>query len=215
MGNFENSANYSRKGLELLQTRPNSRWRVPTMLWALYQDYEGAGRYDEALLWVDSLPEYILQTFIKSLILMQLGRYADAEVLLLKGLGTYWFSQIHYISWYGVLVDCAMQMSDSQKAWAYVQRGLQYGDDAYYAWGAIDMLLSALQLLMAEGHHLPAAKLASFIVHHPASSGAARGQASEYRATLESYLSADDFAAAWERGQQLDLGEVITEYMER
>jgi hypothetical protein len=42
-----------------------------------------------------------------------------------------------------------------------------------------------------------------------------RANAAKYQATLKASLSGEEFSAAWQRGQDLDLGDLITDLMER
>jgi hypothetical protein len=42
-----------------------------------------------------------------------------------------------------------------------------------------------------------------------------RARSARYEDALRADLSPEDFAAAWESGQQLDLGDLLTDLMER
>ncbi|MBK8021653.1 MAG: hypothetical protein IPK19_09525 [Chloroflexi bacterium] len=55
----------------------------------------------------------------------------------------------------------------------------------------------------------------SLIAHHPGTMESTRAQAEPVEARLRSSLSADDFALAWKRGQHIELGDLLTELMER
>ena len=72
-----------------------------------------------------------------------------------------------------------------------------------------------MQLLIAEQQYRLATELSALILHHPASIASARAWAATFEDILKANLSFDEFEAAWERGKQLDLGDVITKYMER
>jgi hypothetical protein len=55
----------------------------------------------------------------------------------------------------------------------------------------------------------------SLIVHHPHTMESTRADAAKHEDVLKANLPAEEFTAAWERGQSLDLGDLISELMER
>jgi hypothetical protein len=150
-----------------------------------------------------------------SAVLLEVGEYEQAEEQLLFAINNYHFHRIENLQTYSSLIIWSTHAGNIEKAWSYVQRGLQYADDGAYAWGTFDVLTATMILLIAEKNYRPATELLSLILQHPANTESNRVQTSTHQDTLIANLSPDEFDAAWEHGKQLDLGEVITEYMER
>jgi pentatricopeptide repeat protein len=214
MNKLEESTSYLVRGFELAQKTADSKWLV-TYRRYMSQDYIVSGRYEEARRLVELLPEYKYQSFTMNAFLQEAGEYAQSEELLLQAINKYHFHRIDYLQTHSILISCATRAGNTEKAWRYVQRGLQYGDDAAYAWGTFWVLSETLLLLIAEQQYRPATELLSFMLHHPANTEGQRAYASTQIDTLKTNLPIDEFEAAWECGKQLDLGDVITEYMER
>ena len=214
MNREQESLDELERGFKLARQHPDSKWRIQIDThWGYYLAQRRS--LEEALQWLNSLPEYTWQMFIKAYMLQQHGRYAEAEALLLKALDVYWMSPIHYAAFYASLVNSAIGIRDFDKAWRYIQRGLHYVADASLAWGALAVVTRAMQLFIAEGQYQPAAELLALVLNHPAATGEVIAEASKFEDAIKSKLSAEEFAAAWEQGQQLDLGDVITDLMER
>ena len=91
---------------------------------------------------------------------------------------------------------------------------LQYVDDTAYAWLALECLQHALALFISEQQYLMAVEVLSLILHHPDTMDITRARSARYEDALRADLSPEDFAAAWESGQQLDLGDLLTDLME-
>jgi predicted ATPase/DNA-binding CsgD family transcriptional regulator len=201
---------YADKGYELAQNTADPKW-IPPMTVAKYFDKDD----EEAQRALDALPDYKFRITMTVPQLHQRGKFAEAEALMLDGMNKYHLHRIEYILWYINLVDGAKQTNDYKKAWRYVQHGLQYGDEGAYVWGTFMMLSEALALHLAEEQYVAATELLAFMLHHPANVEWIQATIADYETILKVNLSADEFEAAWERGKQLDLGDVITEYMER
>ncbi len=137
------------------------------------------------------------------------------RAVLLDGLNKYPFHQIGYMTVYHTLTKCAIQMDDNAKAWAYIQRGLHYGDDNAYAWGTINLITPTIELLIIENQHAYATEILSLMIHHPATTEGIKASVSTQIETLKTHLNLSEFEAAWERGKQLDLGNVITDLLEK
>jgi hypothetical protein len=70
-------------------------------------------------------------------------------------------------------------------------------------------------LFISEQQYSMALEVLSLILHHPDTMDNTRAKAAKYEDVLRVNLSAQDFSAAWENGQQLDLGDLLTDLMER
>jgi tetratricopeptide (TPR) repeat protein len=214
MNKHEESMGYAEKGFELAQKTANSKWLVP-FCHRMCQVYWDRGRFEEARRWAEALPAYSLRSTLMGGILKELGDYEQAEKYLLDAINNYHNHRINYLQIYSTLIVWTVEAGNTEKAWHYVQRGLQYGDDAAYAWGVLYILNATLRLLIVEHQYQYATELLSLILHHPATIETIRAWAAPFEDTLKANLSIEEFETAWERGQQLDLGDVITEYMER
>jgi predicted ATPase/DNA-binding CsgD family transcriptional regulator len=214
IGKSQASRDYTEKGFELVQKSADSKWLVPFCA-MMSQNYLELGGHEEAQRWADALPEYKYRSMNMGQILIQLGDFDQAEEHLLYAINNYHLHRIEYLGVYKSLAECAAQAGNIEKAWLYVQRGLQYGDDGTYAWGTFYVLFATLHLLIDEKQYHSATELLSLMLHHPANIESIRAWAATLVDTLKTSLSVDEFEAAWARGKQLDLGEVITEYMER
>jgi predicted ATPase/DNA-binding CsgD family transcriptional regulator len=214
MNNRQEAISYAEKGWELAQKNADSKWLVISKHLMIY-GYMMLGRYEEARRWTEALPEHKYRSIDMANILRVLGEYDQAEEHVLYAINNYHLHRIDYLGVYTLLTRCATQAGNTEKAWSYVQRGLQYSDVGAYAWEAFVVLESALILLIAEQQYRPATELLSFMLYHPANTEGQRAYASTQIDTLKTSLSLDEFEAAWERGKLLDLGDVITEYMER
>ena len=173
------------------------------------------GELEDALQWVESLPDYATRTTVLSEILIRIGKHTKAETLLLESIEKHCTHRMGYTIWYTKLIRCAMLEEQNAKAWRYVQKGLTYGDAAAYAWVTMHILAEVLALYLAENDYTGAIYLLSLIMHHPSSSGRVRARVKPLQEQLAMKFSVQDYEAAWERGKQLDLGDVITDLMER
>jgi predicted ATPase/DNA-binding CsgD family transcriptional regulator len=214
MNKIREGADYTEKLFALAQTNSDSKWHSLGYLWKYMLDSED-GDPEEVLRWIEPLPDNTWKTFFRAVQYLALGDYAQAEALLVEGLNTYWLSPVHYLIWYGLMVDCVRQAGAYDRAWRYVQRGLHYGDSGYYAWATFILLGSVIPLLIAENQYTHAVELVSLMLHHPANPESHRNRAAAHRETLAASLPIDEFEAAWTRGRQLDLADIITYYMER
>ena len=164
------------------------------------------GQYEQGLEWL-SEPS--------GAILIAIGEYSRAEAALLKDLQVAEHHRYSRIRTYGYLVENAVLQGQNEKAWQYLQRGLYYADDLYYAWASLELLGFALNYFIAEAHFVMAAEILSLIMCHAATPENTRAKVVHFEETLRTHLPAKDFEAAWVRGQQLDLGDLITDLMER
>lgn len=138
---------------------------------------------------------------------------AEEELIKCQALrGHHRFGNMIAYSW---LSMNAVKSKHYQKAWHYLQQGLQYTDNDAYAWLALFLLGDALTLFSSEKMFEKLVEIISLIRHHPAATPATRNWVSDHADALQTDLSEEDFQAAWERGKQLDLGDVISELMER
>ena len=202
-------------GLELSPQTDDPKWQ-PLFCSMIADIYYEMGHFREALQWLDRNPEG-MGLMVRGATLTQLGEYARARECLLAD-----FAQEVLCHQYGMvmryyyLLENAVLAGDRAQAWLYLQRGLHYADDETYAWSALDMLGFALSLFVAEEQFPEAVEVLSLIVHHPQTIERTRAQATKnYEDVLRASLPSDEFAAAWERGQHLDLGDLITDLMER
>ena len=124
--------------------------------------------FEEALNRINSVPEYLWQTYSKAMVFLNMGEYEQAETLLLSGLDRYWFSVIHFMSYYGKLAECAIELGRYESAWRYIQHGLHHSEDDSRAWGTVDILAQVLKLLTIEGQYPLAVEIVSFMTQHPA-----------------------------------------------
>ncbi|MBI5667370.1 MAG: hypothetical protein HZC41_05120 [Chloroflexi bacterium] len=173
------------------------------------------GQYQQALTWLQQVEGYHFSLVPIGEVLHKLGEYARAEEVLLKSLGQVGWHRYYNALSYSLLIENAVHMEQYEKAWRYLQRGLQYVDDEAYAWAALDFLQSVVGLFKGEKQYQKAVELLSLIVHHPHTIAFSRAQAAQDENTLRALLAEDEFAAAWERGKHLNLGAVITELMEQ
>ena len=124
IGRSEEATEYAEKGLEIAQKIANSKWRVP-LSGRMCLSYLALGRYDEALRWTQALPACKWRSMMLSGILMESGEYEQSEKHLLDALNNYHFHRIEYLQTYSTLIGRATQTGNIEKAWGYVQRGLQ------------------------------------------------------------------------------------------
>ncbi|MAU11736.1 MAG: hypothetical protein CL607_18065 [Anaerolineaceae bacterium] len=209
LNRYADSNMYAKKGFELIETQPESRWWLAFQLNMVGVDLS-RNHYDDALRRLELLPETTLGAAISVSILFRRGDYAQAEELLLDSLSRHSYHRIGQLNAYRKLADIARQLGDNERAWRYVYQGLQYGDDRSYAWGTIDLLIAAMDLLINEEVYTTATELLAFILNHPSSTGEARDEASVHKSLLQDKLVADEFEAAWLRGKQFDLADMIT-----
>jgi predicted ATPase/DNA-binding CsgD family transcriptional regulator len=213
--NEQAGIDYIEKGFELAQQHPSSKWLIP-IAYHLAYSHLSSGRYEEAKRCIKALPEnHLWHAGFKSAYLFTLSEYAKAEEVLLDSLSQYQHHRIGFLGTYCDLTECAIGQHNYDRAWKYIVQGLQYGDDGNYAWGTFGLLGLVVKLLMIEQHYSLAAELLYLVKHHPASNESTRKRIVELETTLKTHLTLNEFEAAWERGKLLDLGDVITEYMER
>lgn len=209
LNRYADSNMYAEKGFELIKTQPESRW------WLAYQ-LNMAGvelsrkNYEDAMRRLEPLPETTLGAAIAVVVLVERGDYEQAEDLLLDSLKRHSYHRIGQLNAYRKLADIARHIGDNERAWRYVHQGLQYSDNSSYAWGIIDLLISALDLLINEEVYTIATELLAFILNHPSSTGETREEAAVHKELLQDKLAADEFEAAWLRGKQFDLADMIT-----
>jgi predicted ATPase/DNA-binding CsgD family transcriptional regulator len=201
------------KGLELARALDDSRWKnifclVICVVCAETEDYQ------EILEWAELMPEAI-QNGPKAVALNHLGEYLQAREYLIWGLGRVRHHRSTRTFQHWELMLNALQQGNPEQAWSYLQRGLQYVDDTAYAWLALECLQNALELFISEQQYSMALEVLSLILHHPDTMDNTRAKAAKYEDVLRVNLSAQDFSAAWENGQQLDLGDLLTDLMER
>ena len=203
-----------RAGLELARALDDSRWE------GIFCQLNGSacmalGNYQEALRWAELIPEPVRLGF-KGIVLNQLGETVQAEACLIQALSLARHHRYYLETVHRELMHNALLRGNHEQAWHYLQRGLHFVDDQAYAWVAFDFLQVALGLFVAEEHYQLAVEVLSLIAHHPGAMEATRAQtASSYEARLQRALAPEQFAAAWERGQYLDLGDLITDLLER
>lgn len=204
----------TQKGLELARLIGDSRWEG-IFYYLMSSHCLATGKYKEAIEWVELMPRDGLLA-VKGAALSFLGENARAEDYLLQALEPNRHHRYAMANIYRFLMQNAILSGNLEQAWLYFQRGLQYVDDTSYAWVALELLQSALTLFTADQQYSLGAEILCLIMHHPATMGSTRALAvNEYEDTLKSRLSEQEFAAAWERGQHIDLGDLITELMER
>lgn len=210
---LEQSREFVNKGYELCVKTGNTRW-LPTFYFFKGDGYAQLGEYQRVLDWFQSMSSYH-SFLLRGYALTRLGNYDEAEEYLLEALRLS-SATVRYSNsrGYCYLIDNAVLAEDYERAWVYTQRALHYVDTAAYAWVALEVLGYVLPLLIAEQQYEKAVEILSLIMNHHATLERTRTMRIEQREALKTHL-ADEFEAAWERGKQLDLGDVITEYMER
>jgi predicted ATPase/DNA-binding CsgD family transcriptional regulator len=211
---IQEAREYAEKGLDIARKIADSKWLVP-FCGRMCLSYYALGSYEEAQRWAEALPVCGWRSTMMGAILMELGEYNQAEEHLLYAINNYHNHRIGHLQLYSSLIVWTTEAGNTEKAWRYVQRGLQYGDDGAYAWGTFGVFRAIMILLIAEQHYCPAVELLSLMLHHPAITEHNIVWVAPLEDTLKTNLSVDEFEAAWTRGKQLDLGDVITEYMER
>lgn len=210
----QRSMEEDKKGLELSRELGDSRWEGIFCRLIGYACM-ALGNYEEALQWAERMPETV-KFGIKGAALSQLGDYAQAEECLIQALGKKPFHRYGGVVIHRELMENEVRRGNPQEAWLYLQRGLRYVDDAAYAWAALDLLEGALDLFISEQQYAMAVEVLALIVHHPDAMEVTRVEAADHHEdSLKANLPAAAFAVAWERGQQLDLGDLITDLMER
>jgi predicted ATPase/DNA-binding CsgD family transcriptional regulator len=215
LNNYPEAMHYAEKGLELAQITADAKW-LPTFYAGIGHFYTELDRVEEAIQLVNKLPDnHRMKSDLMSNIHMKLGDFDQAETLSLASMNKHPMHRIGYMITYARLIECAVELGNYEKAWVYIQRGLQYGDAGAYAWGTFGILREAIFLLIAEQQYHAATELLSFLLQHPAPIASLKASAATHSDELKANLSEADFAVAWERGKLLDLGDVITEYMER
>ena len=211
---YQESLKYAQEGYALAQKYPASKWSVLFRV-TMGQIYLDAGQDEEVQAVVQTLPDSIWRMDLQRVLLMKAGEYAQVEVLLLDALNKYPFHRIGYLNVYQHLTNCAVKTDNLTKAWAYIQRGLFYADDGSYAWGTLNFLISVSELLIVEEQYSASIQILSLVQNHPATMELIKEKISGYKEILKTKLSADEFETAWERGKELDLGDVLTDLMER
>jgi tetratricopeptide (TPR) repeat protein len=213
--NEQAGIDYIEKGFKLAQQNPSSKWLIPIAHHLAYS-HLSSGRYEEAKRCIETLPENNLwHASFKVAYSFMLSEYDKAEEVLLDSLSQYQHHRIGLLGAYFDLTECAIGQHNYDRAWKYIVRGLQYGDDGTYAWGTFGLLGLVVKMLLIEKLYIFAAELLYLVKHHPASNESNRKWIVELEMTIKTHLTIDEFERAWERGKQLDLGDVITEYMER
>lgn len=199
------------KGYELCLHAGGTKWLG---LLSFYKGatYFRAGDYQKTLEWLKLYPNNEMMAQV----LMRLGDYDQAEQYLLKALRDKpQFHRFTIAHSYCCLIENSVLAKNYERAWKYVQLGLQFVNDSAYAWVALKVLGHIVPLLLATNQSEEAAQLLSLIMTHPAAMESTRAMVVTQQAALQRKLSSEAFEAAWERGKQLDLGDVITEFMER
>ena len=214
MNQPQRSLEYAEMGYALTRKTTSSKWQ-PVFRTQLAACHGDLGNYAESQLWLETLPDSSSKTLFRGSNLLGMGEYAQAEDLLFKCLNEYRHSRVFSVRLYELLTQCAIGCINLDKAWYYAQHGLRFVDDSAYSRSALYMLAAVMVLLIAEAQYQTAVELMSLIINHPRSAELYRASVLEYRELLENNLTADEFSAAWEHGKQLELGDIITEYMER
>jgi predicted ATPase/DNA-binding CsgD family transcriptional regulator len=199
------------KGYELCLKTPGTKW---SGLFTFYKGaiYFDAGDYQKTLEWLHQHPSDEMM----GQVLTRLGKYDEAEQYLLKTVKDKpQFHRFTITHSYCCLIENAVLARNYERAWNYTQRALQYVNDSTYAWLALKILGYVVPLLIGINHSLQAAEILALVMSHPAAMESTRATVVTYQDTLKKKILSEAFGAAWERGQQLDLGDVITEYMER
>jgi tetratricopeptide (TPR) repeat protein len=163
---------------------------------------------------VELMPEAI-RNGPKGVALNHLGEYVQAREYLIWSLSRVRHHRNTRAFMHSELMLNALQQANPEQAWSYLQRGLQYVDDTVYAWLALDYLQNSLELFISEQRYSMAVEVLSLILHHPDTMDNTRARAAKYENVLRANLSTQDFSAAWESGQRLDLGDLLTDLMER
>jgi tetratricopeptide (TPR) repeat protein len=203
----------NKKGLELAREMGDSRWEG-IFCYLMGSTYMALGSYQEVLKWADQMPP-MGKLGLRGKALSQLGEYAHAEECLMQALSLNRYHRFGRAMLHCQLMENSVLSGDQEQAWFYMQRGLQYVDDAAYAWVALEFLQAALGLLISGQQYGLAVEVLSLVVHHANTMENTRANAAKYQATLKASLSGEEFSAAWQRGQDLDLGDLITDLMER
>jgi predicted ATPase/DNA-binding CsgD family transcriptional regulator len=174
--------------------------------------YFEAGDYQKTLEWLKLYPSDEMMAQV----LMRLGDYDKAEQYLLKTVHDKpQFHRFTIAHSYCCLIENAVLAKKYELAWNYTQRALQFVNDSTYAWVALKVLGNVLSLLIATHQNTAAVELLALIMTHPAAMESTKAMVTAQQVALKEHLSVTEFEAAWAHGKQLDLGDVITEYMER
>jgi len=113
------------------------------------------------------------------------------------------------------LSKVAISLGNLVKAEQYLFQSLRISKEIGFAREIVNLLYEYARLHVARGNPEGAVELPALVIEHPASQqyrmmeGRIRGSAKDLLAELESELSPEAYTAALERGQELDLDEVI------
>jgi tetratricopeptide (TPR) repeat protein len=187
------------------------------------QDYAEARRLSESGLKIgeeiDSLFGSALPLLVLGHVAFALGEYTVAKAYYLRCLSTAeeigfrWVIQVS-IKYLG---HVAFSMDEIAEAKVYYLRSLRIAEEIGLGRDMVALLYELARVWAAEGQLEQAAELLALVLQHPASdqsrialeTGLIRDSAQDLLATLEAELSPEAYAAALERGQALELDEVV------
>ncbi len=145
------------------------------------------------------------------------SEYEESEHLYLRGLDA--AEQVGF-RW-GIenslkhLGRAALGMDQTAEAEAYFLRSLHVAEEIGMGRDIIDLIYEFARVRVAEGHLLRAVELLALVVEHPDSRLARleeeriRDRAQRLLSDLEADLTDEDYAAAFNRGQQLELDDLV------
>ena len=211
-GQHQEALEINLKGIDLARKIGGTRWQtILENQHALY--YVGLGQYQEALVWMESLPETHRLTGTMGMILSHLGEYAQAEVYLLQQLQQVTRHRWSYISTYCDLIEIAVRTQNLERAWFYLHQALHAIGDVSNAWMALHIFGFAIDILMSEEQYERSVELLALIQNHPATMESTGHRVQKHHDLLKNTLSLTQFETAWQRGKSLDWESVIEELL--
>ncbi|NIM93349.1 MAG: tetratricopeptide repeat protein [Anaerolineales bacterium] len=110
----------------------------------------------------------------------------------------------------------AVSLGDYAEAEKYLRQSLRVSNEIGFIRDVVNLLFEYARLRVAQGNVEQAVELLSLVVQHPASDqnrlfeGSIRDSAKDLLAGLEDELPQETYKAAFERGQELELADVLT-----
>ncbi len=215
-----------------IATEIDDKWLLAFSLWAvslgalLKEDYAEARRLAESNLNLNEEIGDVIGSTLPLIVLghaaLALGDYEGARGFYLRCIKISEEVGFHYSiqtsSKY--LGKVALSMGKTAEAEIYLLQSLRITKEIGFMRDIINLLYEFARLRVAQNNPEGAAELLALVLQHPAShqtrmhEGRIRDSAKDLLAELEDELPHETYTAALERGQELDLDEVIADLVE-
>jgi tetratricopeptide (TPR) repeat protein len=225
LGEYQESKRNARQGMALAHRLDDPWYRfIPVYFWSFAAlwlgDYEEAYRAGmEALRYAEQTGDPHYQGMSYGLLLARaacrMERYDDARRYYLcsithyEGIG----HQFYIALVNGELCGVYALTKEYEAAERAYRKSLSYFSKAGPTYMIFSNLLSASRLLEARGEYVKAIEIMALLTNHPAALAPDVQLARAALTRMRPHLSAEDFAAAYERGKALDLEAVVAELL--